>query len=249
MSKPSIKKPVIVLVSAQAEWQAIEERFPDSSVQHSPFGACFAVQINHRPLLFFHGGWGKISAAASTQYVIDRWQPSLLINLGTCGGFAGLIDPGQIILVEETLVYDILEQMGDPAEAIAHYTTRLDLSWLQPPFPQPVVRGRLVSADRDICPADILELQQRYGAIAADWESGAIAWVAARNHTPCLILRGVSDLVDASGGEAYGSLPVFQFRARAIMHALLDALPDWLSIISPSPAAGIAQHAPGRGLG
>ena len=34
-------------------------------------------------ILFLHGGWGKIAATASAQYAIDRWNPCLLINLGT----------------------------------------------------------------------------------------------------------------------------------------------------------------------
>ncbi|RPI83169.1 MAG: hypothetical protein EHM41_16570 [Chloroflexi bacterium] len=45
---------------------------------------------------------GKISAAASTQYIIDRWNPDLLINLGTCGGFEGCIERGAVVLVEKT---------------------------------------------------------------------------------------------------------------------------------------------------
>ena len=49
-------------------------------------------------------------------------------------------------------------------------------------------------------------LIEKYNAVAADWESGAIAWVAKKNNTRVLILRGVSDLVDDSGGEAYGNL-------------------------------------------
>ncbi len=80
---------------------------------------------------YFHGGWGKISAAATTQYVIDHFQPDLLVNLGTCGGFEGRIARGTIILVTKTIVYDIIEQMSEPEEAIAHYSTELDLSWLR----------------------------------------------------------------------------------------------------------------------
>lgn len=48
---------------------------------------------------------------------------------------------------------------------------------------------------------DIPMLVSRFGASAADWESGAIAWVADKNRVRCLILRGVTDLV-GSRGEA-----------------------------------------------
>ena len=174
------------------------------------------------------GGWGKIAAAASTQYAIARWQPQLIVNLGTCGGFAGSVQRGTVLLIEETLVYDIIEQMGDAQEAVQHYTTPIDLSWLQEPYPQAVRRARLVSADRDIVPIDIPHLRSAYNAIASDWESGAIAWVAARNSTHCLILRAVSDLVDEQGGEVYGDFAAFEQRTQEVMDDLLEHLSAWL---------------------
>ena len=55
-----------------------------------------------------------------------------------------------------------------------------DLTWLGAPDPSPVRRVALVSADRDLLPEEIPVLAARFGAVAGDWESGAIAWVAAR---------------------------------------------------------------------
>lgn len=203
--------------------------YPDAIVQASLFGEYFEFLVNQRVVIFFHGGWGKISAAATTQYVIDRWRPALLVNLGTCGGFAGRIERGTLLLVQQTVIYDIIEQMGDPQAAIDHYTTDVDLSFLHPPYPQAVRPTLLVSADRDICPADIPMLIDRYQACAGDWESGAIAWVAQRSGLPCLILRGVTDLVDTGGGEAYQAIEVFHHGTRQVMEALLQALPEWLA--------------------
>ena len=129
----------VVIISANAEWRAVKELYPNLNLQISPYGEFVSLTFDHRPLTLFHGGWGKISAAATAQYVIDHFQPDLLINLGTCGGFAGRIETGTIMLVERTLVYDIIEQMGDGAEAIAHYSTDIDLSWLD--------HGRLTADD------------------------------------------------------------------------------------------------------
>ena len=93
-------------------------------------------------------------------------------------------------------------------------------------LPFPVRRVRLVSADRDILSSDIPGLIEQYGAVAADWESGAIAWVAERHNLPCLILRGVTDLVSTSSGEAYGGIEIYRNRSRGIMQILVGALPD-----------------------
>ncbi|MBI4639201.1 MAG: hypothetical protein HY731_00800 [Candidatus Tectomicrobia bacterium] len=69
----------VVIISANVEWQVICELFPDMKLQASPYGQWFSIDLDIRgrkePVFFFQGGWGKISAAASTQYVIDRWSP------------------------------------------------------------------------------------------------------------------------------------------------------------------------------
>ncbi|HWQ03835.1 MAG TPA: 5'-methylthioadenosine/S-adenosylhomocysteine nucleosidase [Longilinea sp.] len=219
---------VLVVISANSEWRVVRAAYATCSIQAGPFGEWFVTEINDQQILFLHGGWGKIAAAASTQYAVQRWQPELVVNLGTCGGFAGSVERGTILLATETLVYDIIEQMGDPHTAIDHYTTRLDLSWLQQPYPSPVVPALLISADRDILVAEVKNLRGRYHAVAADWESGAIAWVCHRNSVPCLILRGVSDLVSELGGEAYQNQDVFHQGTNLVMENLLEVLPAWL---------------------
>ncbi|MGJ5815928.1 hypothetical protein [Paludibaculum fermentans] len=217
-----------VLISANAEWGPVRRFFPQAAVSKSPFGEFFSSRVGAHAPLFFHGGWGKIDAAASTQYVVDRWSPRLLVNLGTCGGMEGAVARNQIVLAERTVIYDIVDLMGDADEAISDYTTRIDLGWLGSKHPGPVVRSTLVSADRDLAVADVPRLRSKYGAVAADWESGAIARVAARNGRKVLILRAVSDMVGAGGGEAYGQPGYFERRAEELMRGLLQSLPEWL---------------------
>jgi adenosylhomocysteine nucleosidase len=197
-------------------------------------GESFTANLGPASATFFHGGWGKISAAASTQYVIDHHWPDLLVNLGTCGGLRGRIEAGTIVLAERTVVYDIVELMGDARKALEHYSTNLDLDWLPSPDPSPVTRGLMVSADRDLLPSDLPALVGQYDAVAGDWESGAIAWVARRNGVRCLLLRGVSDLVGEEGGEAYGNLALFVERTNEIMQRLISILPRWLAAIEQS---------------
>ncbi|NJN94224.1 MAG: 5'-methylthioadenosine/S-adenosylhomocysteine nucleosidase [Anaerolineales bacterium] len=113
-------QPIVVIISANIEWEVLKTVLPHPPANSSPLGQWFEIDqkigSTVEPVLFFHGGWGKIAAAASAQYVLDRWSPRLLVNLGTCGGFEGEIEKGTIILAERTLVYDIIELMGDPAQ-------------------------------------------------------------------------------------------------------------------------------------
>jgi adenosylhomocysteine nucleosidase len=139
---------IVVLVSAIAEWAAVKEIFSPPEIRSSPFGESFNLTLdtlresrgNVWGLTLYHSGWGKIASAAMMQYVIDHDAPDLIVNLGTCGGFEGLVNQGDVILVDRTIVYDIVELMGD-LDIISYYASSLDLSWLPKPYPHPVRRG------------------------------------------------------------------------------------------------------------
>ncbi len=225
---------IIVIISANAEWNVVKQQYPNELYQKSPYGEYFVKGININPnekkqVIFFHGGWGKISAAGSAQYVIDTWKPAYIVNLGTCGGYEGKINRFDVILVDKTIVYDIIEQMGDSQQAIKDYSTDIDLSWLPEKYPTEVKKFHLVSADRDLLTSEVQTLQEKYNAIAGDWETGAIAWVANKNKVKTLILRGVSDLVSEKSGEAYNNEKVFVSGTETVMKKLLEALPLWLA--------------------
>jgi adenosylhomocysteine nucleosidase len=220
---------IVVLISAIAEWNAVKPLFSDAKIRRFPFGECFDIIIQDEHISFFHSGWGKIASAGSMQYVIDQYSPDLVVNLGTCGGFEGAVNQGDIILVDKTYVYDIVELMGD-LDIVSYYASSLDLSWLAEPYPFPARRGLIASADSDLPPGKIPFLKS-HGAIAADWESAALAWVAQRNNARLLILRGVSDMVSEAGGEAYNNIEMFNERARGIMEQLIEQLPEWLNAV------------------
>lgn len=226
---------VIIIISSNIEWKTILNIFPYINLNSSPFGQWFYTDINvgqqKETIIFFHGGWGKVSASASTQYVIDQWSPKIIINLGTCGGIEGEIEKGKIILVERTIIYDIVEQMGDFDEHIAYYTTDIDLSWLNNQYPINVYKYQILSGDRDLLVKDIPYLKSKFKAKVVDWESGAIAWVSKKNKIRCLILRGVTDLVGKNGGEAYdGNITIFEERAKHVLNQLVNSLPDWIAL-------------------
>ena len=219
----------VVIVSAIAEWNGVKPLFPDAKIETFPYGECFDTLIAGREILFFHSGWGKIASAGCMQYILDHHQPDLIVNLGTCGGFEGVVNQGDVILVERTIVYDIVELMGD-LDIATYYASSLDLTWLAEPLPYPARRGLIASADSDLPPQKISLLKSR-GALAADWESAALAWVAQKNNARLLILRAVSDLVNENEGEAYNNIEVFNERAKTLMKQLIDQLPGWLDAV------------------
>ena len=215
-----------VLISANAEWRMVKPLFEREKFGTSPYGEYFFADIDGERVLFFQGGWGKVAAAGSTQYVIDHFHPARLINLGTCGGVEGRIQRFEVVALERAIIYDIEEAIGDSTEAIAEYSTSV---LLPDRFPVPAVRATMYSADRDLTAAGVRELNAQYQPVVADWESGAIAWVARKNGTPVLILRGVSDLVSSEKAEARGDLQLFENNTGRVMQTLVADLPKWMA--------------------
>jgi nucleoside phosphorylase len=87
----------------------------------------------------------------------------------------------------------------------------------------------MYSADRDLTAAGLRLLGVRHELVVADWESGAIAWVAHRNTTPLLILRGVTDLVNTDYSEAQGNPQLFRDNAGRVIRNLVGDIPKWLA--------------------
>jgi adenosylhomocysteine nucleosidase len=234
--RPAAGPRIVALISATAEWKIVRDQLHDAAVHDTPFGEWLVHRLGGEDVVFFHGGYGKVAAAGSTQYAIDRWHPALLVNLGTCGGFGGEHKVGDVVLARDTIIYDIVERMGDPDEAIEDFHTRIDTARWPQRLADRVVVAPLISADADLDPAAVAGLHAKYRTGAGDWESGAIAWVAAHNHTPALILRGVTDLVDGPGGDpTYGALGSWEHASVAVMASLISLLGDALPDLARSP--------------
>ena len=227
-----MKPRVIVIISSDGEWATVPRIFPKVEFSQSPHGEWFTHMMNDETVIFYHGGWGKVPSAASTQYIIDRWKPELVVNIGTCGGFHGEVEKFDVVLVEKAVIYDIFSLMSDSETTVGRTTTTIDLDWLGGSLPMNVSRATIVSGDRDIHPEDIESLKQKYGAKAGDWESGSIAYVCKKNGVKLLILRGVSDIVSTQGGEAYdGKKALWYESAERIIGELVESLPDWLRLV------------------
>jgi adenosylhomocysteine nucleosidase len=226
----------VVLISADSEWKALLEQVPAVAVSDTPYGPWFTHPLGDREVIFFHGGYGKVRAAGSTQYAIERWHPPLLLNLGTCGGF-GPAQIGDVTLVDKTVIYDLLEAMGDADQTIADYSTALDVSRWPEGLRSRVRVGTIVSGDRDLVPAEVNRLAAKYHASVGDWESGAIAYVAAHNQVPLVILRQVTDVVTETSNPTAGNLELWQRSTRAAMASLLALAAEAMPAFARSPSS------------
>ena len=86
----------------------------------------------------------------------------------------------------------------------------------------------MASADQDIDFRNFQILTQKFIVPAADWESGAIAWVLKANGVKGLILRGARDIITPLASETDNNHALWLSRVELIIQKLLRDLPFYL---------------------
>lgn len=155
-------------------------------------------------------GIGKVNAALATQYVIDHFRPTLIINSGVAGGLGAVVKIGDVVIGTAAQHHDFSAAgFGYPQGVIP----RLSSSVFQPNHKlveeavkaavqalgsQRVHKGLIVSGDQFVSSREQKEQIMKFfpEALCVEMEGAAIAHVAALNNISHLIIRAISDQAD-----------------------------------------------------
>jgi adenosylhomocysteine nucleosidase len=200
---------IVVQISTRREWESLLACLSSPPrINETPVGPSvdYAWPMPSGPVTatLIRGGIGTINSAASAQFAILTWKPTLYVLLGTAGAVDPTLTELSLIVATRTVVYDFAP--APPHEAstlIAEHTTDLVLLWDRQGFPYPTAAGVIASGDGDVTHANAHRLHTEFSALIADWESGAVAQVCAMYQTPCLILRGVTDSAHSAPSEQF----------------------------------------------
>lgn len=156
-------------------------------------------------------GVGKVASATTTQFIIDKYKPIYVINVGIAGSLSPDLKVGDTVIAEKMVQHDFdITQFGKPRGYIDSET--------EPDKPtffysdknliakfkdsNSVKLGTIATGDIFVSDSKIKhKLREEFGADMADMESAAIAHAARRNNTPVIILRAISDGVKDTENE------------------------------------------------
>ena len=134
-------------------------------------------------------GMGKKSASTSAQILIG-FGAKLLINCGTAGAINPERQIGQIVIANK-----IIEEKGsmtatDPSLVQASLKAVQQLGWTDRVFVGPII-----TTEKEVKEKSQKEmLYQKFQAEAADMEGIGVARTCRLHHTPCLVIKGITDL-------------------------------------------------------
>ena len=179
-----------VSVAAQKEWKCVLEYYHKDidKIDKCPYGEYFFEKINNKDVVFYRCGTRKTKASGATQYMIDKFNLSKIIVIGTCAGVDesfSLLDifiPNKVVQADCTYL-----ETGDSFKE--DFIVDIDLSKLDFNYNTCI----LGSSDKPMIHKDICDLMLKNNLTIIDMESAPIAYICKVNNVKCIIIKGISD--------------------------------------------------------
>lgn len=152
------------------------------------------------------GGHGKVQFALSTQLLIQKLKPGLVICAGAAGSLHPELNALDVVIGESTIEHDFnlrfisrpLPQFAGDAATIEKLRRRLE------PRAYQVMFGSLASGDEDILePKRADEIRQLTKAVAVAWEGAGGARACRMHGVPFLEIRTITDAADPSAPQQF----------------------------------------------
>lgn len=148
--------------------------------------------IGNTKVALVKSGIGKVNAAITSQYLIEHFNPELIINTGVAGGLRD-VSVGDVVTAENVSYYDTWCGPGTEIGTADGCPELLPCKVLGN-----VKNGIFASGDMFVCENGLIKtIKERVpNAIAVDMESGAIAQVCYKNGVEFSCVRIISDTPD-----------------------------------------------------
>lgn len=175
-----------VLFALGQEAGGLDDRMEDFRVLHGAGLTVHLGRVQGRRLVVGISGAGQKSAAQAAAALLQAYRPPLVVCAGFCGGLDPRLRRHDLLVARE-----VWNTQGQTIELACD----LDIEAMR--ARRAVHVGPVITVDEPVrTPAAKRALGQRWGALAADMESFAVAQVCRAESVPCRVVRVVSDAVD-----------------------------------------------------
>ena len=222
---------------AYAMEEEIASLLADTGAKHLETARGVSVYEIEPGILAYAGGIGKVNAAMSAQYFIDRYQPDWIVNAGVAGSFHDL-PIGTVVLAEDFVQHDIDTSAVDGVLGLIPTLELTSLPTDQPDRAGTILTGMNVAFERGrVATGDVFMTKgDRANDVAAEFsptlcemEGCAIAQVCLRNQVKFTALKSVSDrLCQDNSVDEYFNFAQAMAKLNTIVLPFARALRDGL---------------------
>ncbi len=227
-------RPIIILGALDAEVQAFIQALTDhTTYQHGPFQVHEGTIENQR-VVICQSGVGKVAAAMTTQFLIDRYQPQAVLFTGVAGALNPSYEVGDMVLATDCVQYDMdAIGLGFPVGNIPYTELRffksdsnLLYAAMSTATGHRIHQGRILTGDRFVTHEalpQLMVLNQELKGDAVEMEGAAVAQVCTIHKIPFLIIRTISDKANVDSPIDFNKfLPVVVKKSSTIVLQILS---------------------------
>ncbi|WP_341659652.1 5'-methylthioadenosine/S-adenosylhomocysteine nucleosidase [Vibrio sp.] len=168
----------------------------------------FSGQLDGVDVVLLQSGIGKVAAAIGTTILLDEYQPDIVINTGSAGGFDSSLSLGDVVISTEVRHHDadvtaFGYEMGQMAGQPAAFSADLKLmdaaeKALSQIEGKHAVRGLICTGDTFVCSSERQSFIRQHfpSVVAVEMEASAIAQVCHQFKVPFVVVRAISDVAD-----------------------------------------------------
>lgn len=217
---------IAIIGAMEEEVSLLRSKLANLSTETHANFEYYQGQIGTLDIVLLRSGIGKVNAAVSTALLLDRYQPNLVINTGSAGGFHTDLEVGDIVISQSVCHHDVdvtpfgyeLGQVpGSPACFLPDPgLVKIAQESVESLKQVSHMQGLIATGDRFMHQADDVEKtrQQFPEMIACEMEAAAIAQTCHSMDTPFVIIRSLSDI---AGKE--NALTFEQYLEKAATHS------------------------------
>lgn len=204
---------VAVLCAMDRELERFIENFNAEQIGKEKI---YKTQIGGNSVVCAVCGIGKVNSAMTTQKLIDRYSPDVVINCGVAGGLDKKLSVLDTVIVERAQYHDfhplsLLEEDENIGTSV--FECDKDLVALALDTCRKLqkggkiggyISGKVVSGDCFVESDEVSrQLRDELGASCVEMEGASIAQVCLVNKVKFLIIRSISDFADNSAEISY----------------------------------------------
>lgn len=202
--------------------QEIEEtrKILKNSVSQKIYGLeFFTGNISNKNVVLVKCGIGKVNAGRTAQIMIDKFEPSYIVNIGAAGAINSELNIKDIVIGNKLVQYDFdISSLGDSEKGeisgIGKYIKSDNklVSICEDVLENKMQRdfnykiGIIATADIFCSDKSVAEkIRKEFNAECVEMEGAAIAQVCYLDSIPFLVIRGISDSPNGNNGIDYYS--------------------------------------------
>ena len=171
------------------------------TIENSPF-LIEELNIEGKKIIAINSGVGEVYSSIATQYLIDHYSPSLILNYGVVGSLRDDLNLKSTVIIDKIFDYEFDTSavdhcpLGYREEFDSIYVKGIDKKYknfVKEIFPE-IELVNCASGNKFIAEVNFKnELYNKYQCSICEMEALGIALTAIKNNIPTLFIKGVSD--------------------------------------------------------